>query len=383
MKANGGTIKEQNDAIKAELSVEQTKGSTETEPNDLADQLLATQSLPKENKDLAMAPNTKASNALQSDEVEIPRKSDKNIVAKSEDVDPEETESEEDDPPLKLPPISPQQPFFVLQKKKAPKYGYPRDNAPNPIQSLIPSAPAPPAMGSQSQVFLTPQVKFHLEQLRAQGRAQDRAQSQLDDQIRAHERAHSQLEQLQAHDRMQLEQLRAAQEARRNHVLLSHGIDPCSFAGPATLVPSSTAAILQTMPASSAISTTASSAVEKARKPLTGIELLSDVADVMMKDPPAKAPAPLSTPANLRSSQDPAARVGLGLSVPSRQDTLGILGVLQNAIQHQNNVRKFESTLAFAQMMGGLDPRYRDQLVAAGYETAEMKRRRLGGYPFP
>jgi hypothetical protein len=217
-----------------------------------------------------------------------------------------------------------------------------------------------------------------VEQLRDH---QGLVQSQREGSIRA---ARSQLEQLQAQDRMQLEQLLAAQEARRIQVLLSHGIDPRSFAGAATLGPSSTAAInLQATPASSATSKSDPSAVEEAHKPFIGMELLSDVADVLTKDPPAKAPAPLATPANLLSSQDSIALVGLGLAVPPQRNALGILGVLQNAFQHQNNVRQFESTLALAQIIGEIDPRYRDQLVAAGYETTEMKRRRLGGYPFP
>ena len=231
----------------------------------------------------------------------------------------------------------------------------------------IMTGPIPSSHIMTNKSLLTKNDQFRLEEIR-------RAHTQLE-QLRAQGRAHSQFEQLLAHDQIQMEQLRAAQEARRNRLLLSRGTDPLQSL--VTRQPLSSASSFSWAPTSAVLTTVSQPITEEINSPLSGIELLSNVVDVLTMGPP---PTHMDEviPSQVFSSQSQAT-LNVAYTTPIK-DNLAIFGALQSSCQTPCTLQR-GSKLALSQWTSGLNPVVIDQL-ALGYGPGDPKKRRIGEYPF-
>jgi len=281
---------------------------------------------------------------------------------KKNPVDPVETEKSEEE---KVPPTvfasSPKIRRDSLQTKKIPNYNYPLKDPPQSERPIsVPPAPQQRTMAVQStQSYINTKDQHNYENFPAQWQAQNQLE-----QLQVHRSLQSQLEQLHAHDKMQMEQLRAAQQARRDQLMLSHGTSAAR-----TREPSSKASLLQNRGRPSAAAAVLSPVAEKPRY-LSGMELLSDVIHVLNTAPDASPSADLQMPQLLSS-----------LSAQSKQEVLSLLGVLNSSRQNQTG-QIVGPSFALAHFFGCRDPMVLSQLAAPG-SAPEVKPSRFGGYPFP
>ena len=244
----------------------------------------------------------------------------------------------------------------------------------NPSQSPFPSMASPVGLSriTANISLLTSSDQLHLEEIcRAH---QERSHNQLE-QLRAQGRAHSQFEQFLAHDQLQMQQLRTAQEARRNRLCLSRATDPVqSFV---TRQPLSSDSCQELAPPSSTLTTISQSTPKNLNTPLSGIELLSNVVDVLTMGSPLTH-VDENIPSQVFSSQSPATlNVAYSMSIPN---TLGTFGALHSSCQTQNSLPN-GSIMALPQWTGGLNSMRVDQPVL-GHGPGDPKKRRIGEYSF-